>query len=1121
MIHPVRVTVTLAMLSLAAVLAAPAVGRAAAGEVAPALSPDQAFEQLKKWDYDQPRQPLNTLEIYIFRSTADPKAAHEIAERLAAVLANPQATDAAKLFACQQLRWVGTGVQVLLVAMMLDDPKTADMARRTLECIPGDASVAAIRSSLPRMKGDLLVGVINSLGNRRDAASTAALAASLGDADPKVAAAAAQALGKIGTAEAVASLLKAQGSADAKVAPAICDALLVAAQPLLAAGDSKTAETIYRAVLDSKPPAPLRVAVLAGLAKANKAAALPLVLEALAAEDAQLQAGAVRLTRDLPGADVTAALVQQLDKLAPAGQAMVIAVLAERGDKTAAAAVAKRLEDKDEAVRAAAARAMARLGDAACVDRLARMAASEKGDVQLAARMSLARMAGAEVDQRILAAAAQGEPAICAELLDAVAARRTPGAGPMLLKAASDADEHVRDSALDALAVVGGAEEYPRLVQLLVDAKGKSESAEKAVIAVGGRLPAQADRTKPVVALLGAAPAESKPSLLRVLASFGGPEALAAVRPYVSDAAAALRNAAVRALANWPDEAAADDLLAIVKNTDQATHRALALRGYLRLAGAAKDEPTRLKLLAAVRPIATTADSRRMVLAGLAEVADPAALEMAAAFVCDAEVRAEAALAVQRIAKALAPTRRADVAAAVARLKASPDKAVADRVEALIDEALAKRAPAGYRLACYLDCGPDTVDGTRGGPVVRVVGATKYQWPGAEQAAPARFSTVAYDARQVTFEASGLDPRRSYQAGFSWWDYDHNDRVQSVWAADGKGGRETKLLEKTKLPSGAMKQAPQEKTVAVPREMYADGTMRIMFRREGGQNVVVCEFWLWESEAQGAAPPASEKAPAAPVAEKTAAPLANPGPQEAPPSALEPKFTRAKPEPGRTTRILLVTGEEHGAHNWRQTAPLLAKELSKDPRLLVDVSEDVAILGSSRLADYAAVVLNYMNPKPVDFGPKARENLRTYVEGGRGLMLVHFACGAFQEWPEFRDLVGRVWDPKLRGHDPRGVFRVEFGLVKSPITEGLQPFDADDELYTCLTGDRPIVTLATAKSKVDGKDYPMAFTYTPGKGRVFQCLLGHDVKAMQVPGVGELYRRGCAWAAGLAPVVKP
>jgi len=31
-------------------------------------------------------------------------------------------------------------------------------------------------------------------------------------------------------------------------------------------------------------------------------------------------------------------------------------------------------------------------------------------------------------------------------------------------------------------------------------------------------------------------------------------------------------------------------------------------------------------------------------------------------------------------------------------------------------------------------------------------------------------------------------------------------------------------------------------------------------------------------------------------------------------------------------------------------------------------------------------------------------------------------------------------------------------------------------------------------------------------------VLGHDTKALSAPAVQELYRRGCAWAAGLPPV---
>ena len=94
---------------------------------------------------------------------------------------------------------------------------------------------------------------------------------------------------------------------------------------------------------------------------------------------------------------------------------------------------------------------------------------------------------------------------------------------------------------------------------------------------------------------------------------------------------------------------------------------------------------------------------------------------------------------------------------------------------------------------------------------------------------------------------------------------------------------------------------------------------------------------------------------------------------------------------------------------------------------------------------------------------------------------------------------------------------MQFTDAQHPITKGLADFDTEDELYTCLDGDVPIHVLAKATSKVDKKDYPMAFVLTPGQGRTFHCVLGHDVKALG-PAVGQLYRRGSAWAAGLEPV---
>ena len=236
--------------------------------------------------------------------------------------------------------------------------------------------------------------------------------------------------------------------------------------------------------------------------------------------------------------------------------------------------------------------------------------------------------------------------------------------------------------------------------------------------------------------------------------------------------------------------------------------------------------------------------------------------------------------------------------------------------------------------------------------------------------------------------------------------------------------------------------------------------------------------------------------------------------------AFQPGALRAQ-APTNQTKILFVTGQDYPGHPWRETTPVLRKWLEQDKRFFVRVVEDPHFLASRALTNYDVILLHFMNWEQPSPGDRARQNLAAFVRGGKGLVLVHFACGAWQDWPEFVELAGRVWNPKLRGHDPRGKFTVNPTDAQHPITKGLQPFETDDELYTCLDGKTPIEVLATARSKVDGKDYPMAFVLQPGKGRVFHSPLGHDAKALDNPAVGGLFRRGCAWAAGGSPSPTP
>jgi type 1 glutamine amidotransferase len=231
-------------------------------------------------------------------------------------------------------------------------------------------------------------------------------------------------------------------------------------------------------------------------------------------------------------------------------------------------------------------------------------------------------------------------------------------------------------------------------------------------------------------------------------------------------------------------------------------------------------------------------------------------------------------------------------------------------------------------------------------------------------------------------------------------------------------------------------------------------------------------------------------------------------------------------------RVLIVTGVDPVGHDWRESGPALRKVLEKDGRIEARIVEEPAFLASAAAADYDVIVLDFKdvsaedtahwgwqvaNDKLPSHMNEVRQNLSNLVRNGKGLVVLHFASGAFLDWPEFKELAGKVWNRDVHSHDPRGPFTVKIVEPKHPIMQGMQDFQADDELFICLKGDRPVEVLATARSTLTGKDHPMAFVFECGKGRVFHTPLGHDVRAIEMPGVAELLRRGCVWAAGRQP----
>jgi type 1 glutamine amidotransferase len=213
-------------------------------------------------------------------------------------------------------------------------------------------------------------------------------------------------------------------------------------------------------------------------------------------------------------------------------------------------------------------------------------------------------------------------------------------------------------------------------------------------------------------------------------------------------------------------------------------------------------------------------------------------------------------------------------------------------------------------------------------------------------------------------------------------------------------------------------------------------------------------------------------------------------------------------------RALLITGDDVGAHNWREMSEATRKALLDSGRFDVRVCEDPYILESeTALKSYDVIVFLIYGTRVKMLPEEAQQNLLNYVKGGKGFFVQHLATASFAKWEEFGKLCGRRWVMGTSGHGPRGVFKAKVVNNEHPITEGMSDFEADDELYSKLQGNEKINVLVEAYSDWSKKTEPLVFTKKYGNGRVVHNAFGHDGKALSNPNVRKIIARGAEWAA--------
>jgi HEAT repeat protein len=191
-----------------------------------------------------------------FGQDARPATSSREAKLIAVLKSDAPRKD--KADACRELARVGTKDCIAPLVALLGDETMSHMARYALEPIPDPAVDSALREAAGRLKGRPLIGVIGSIGVRRDAKAVDRLAALLKDKDADVARAAARSLGSVGNLDASKVLEDALGRAPAEERVAIADGLFRCAEALSAGDRRGEAIAIYERLDHANMPKPVR-----------------------------------------------------------------------------------------------------------------------------------------------------------------------------------------------------------------------------------------------------------------------------------------------------------------------------------------------------------------------------------------------------------------------------------------------------------------------------------------------------------------------------------------------------------------------------------------------------------------------------------------------------------------------------------------------------------------------------------------------------------------------------------------------------------------------------------------------------------------------------------------------
>jgi uncharacterized protein len=185
------------------------------------------------------------------------------------------------------------------------------------------------------------------------------------------------------------------------------------------------------------------------------------------------------------------------------------------------------------------------------------------------------------------------------------------------------------------------------------------------------------------------------------------------------------------------------------------------------------------------------------------------------------------------------------------------------------------------------------------------------------------------------------------------------------------------------------------------------------------------------------------------------------------------------------------------------------------------VTEDVGAFTKENLKKYDAVMFYTTGELPMT--DEQKEAFADFVRSGHGFVGVHSATDTFYMWEPYLKIVGAYFND----HPWHQVVTVDVADPSSPLVGFLgKSFPVNDEIYQMsdFQADSTHVLLRLDPSSVDLKNprvrgrfygWPLAWTRTDGKGRVFYTALGHEKAVWESSWFQEMLLNGIKWAMGM------